>query len=754
MKPSTLSLLSALALLAPTPGFAASAQTVPIDLIYAFSGTDGANPQAAPIVGNDGNLYGTTNNTGPNGHGTVYMVSPDGKTFATLHTFNGSDGSPPNAGLLQASDGFLYGTTVEGGPNGGGTVFKVSTDGKTFATVYAFSGVADLYAGLIQADDGFLYGVTAFGDTNSHGTVFAVSTDGTTFRTVHTFSGGDGTGPQGTLVEGLDGNLYGTTLEGGTNDDGVVFMVSRDGQTFQDLHTFEDSDGFFLASGLLLASDGNLYGTASEGGAGDDGTVFMVSTDGTTFNVLHAFDSTDGALPESGLLQASDGNLYGTTFNGGASSGGTAFMVSPDGKTFNSLYSFGGNGDGDNPVAGLVQAGDGNFYGAAQAGGNSSGDGTVYRLDVTLPDVVQFHASINSVNETAGTASVRVDRIGYDGAFVLVVAYTLTDGTAQAGTDYSDGGNGFLEWVEDDTTPKFITVNITNRGFTDGSLRTLSLMLSNVTDGGGSGTTLDYPTTATLTINGSIPGAPVITSAPMAAGTVGQPFSYQITASAGATRFGALGLPKGLTVDARTGLISGTFIAAGQHTLTLAAVNGAGKGTATLTLPVTLAKPIITSPTTASGHLGGPFSYQITATGEPRTYGVTGLGSESMVVSSTGLITGRPIGVGTHTLTLYVGNAAGTAMQTLLLTVDKIAPVITSATTASATVGSTFDYQITADNAPGAFGVAGLPPGLTVDAKTGQITGAPTKAGTFTPTLEASNSKGKDSQTLTLTVTQ
>ena len=218
-----------------------------VTAVHAFSGTDGANPFYAPIVGNDGNLYGTTAEVYSGGSGTVYMLSPDGATFTTLHTFDGADGAGPEGGLLQASDGFLYGTTVNRGPNGGGTVFKISTDGTMFATLHAFGGgvFGGPYFGLIQADDGFLYGTASADGAFGDGTVFAVSTDGTTFRTVHSFSGGDGADPSCTLVEGLDGNLYGTTISGGTNDDGVVFMVSRDGQTFKTLHSFDGSDGLY-----------------------------------------------------------------------------------------------------------------------------------------------------------------------------------------------------------------------------------------------------------------------------------------------------------------------------------------------------------------------------------------------------------------------------------------------------------------------------------------------------------------------------
>jgi len=279
-----------------------------------------------------------------------------------------------------------------------------------------------------------------------------------------------------------------------------------------------------------------------------------------------------------------------------------------------------------------------------------------------------------------------------------------------------------------------------------------STVALSATNSGGTGNA-----TLSLTIAPSA-SAPAITSATTTTGKVGTAFSYQITASNSPTSFGATGLPAGLSVNASTGLISGTPSAAGTSTVTLSATNSGGTGNATLSLTIapSTSAPAITSATTASGKAGTAFSYQITATNSPTSYGATGLPAGLSVNTSSGLISGTSTTAGTSTVTLSATNSGGTGNATLSLTIapsTTSAPAITSATTASGKVGTALSYQITATNSPTSYGATGLPAGLSVNTSSGLISGTPTAAGTSTVTLSASNSGGTGSATLKLTVT-
>ncbi|MGO9576736.1 MAG: beta strand repeat-containing protein, partial [Terriglobales bacterium] len=248
--------------------------------------------------------------------------------------------------------------------------------------------------------------------------------------------------------------------------------------------------------------------------------------------------------------------------------------------------------------------------------------------------------------------------------------------------------------------------------------------------------------------------APVITSATTASGTAGTAFSYQIAATNTPTSYGATGLPAGLSVNSGNGLISGTPPTAATSTVTLSASNSGGTANATLTLTIKPAVPVITSATTASGTAGSAFSYQIAASNTPSSYGATGLPAGLSVNGTSGLISGTPTAAATSTVTLSANNSGGTGSASLTLTIAAApipAPVITSATTASGTVGTAFSYQITASNTPTSYGATGLPAGLSVNSGNGLISGTPTSS-TSMVTLSATNSGGTGNATLTLTI--
>jgi hypothetical protein len=255
----------------------------------------------------------------------------------------------------------------------------------------------------------------------------------------------------------------------------------------------------------------------------------------------------------------------------------------------------------------------------------------------------------------------------------------------------------------------------------------------------------------TLTVTAA---APVITNSPLtAAGTVGTPFSFTITATGSPTSYAASTLPlNGLAIVAATGVISGTPTAAGTMSVVLGATNATGTGNATLTITINPPAPVITSASTASGSTGDAFSYTITATNSPTSYDATGLPAGLSVNTATGAITGTPTAVGVATVTLSATNAGGTGTATLTLTVAVGAPAITSASTASGTTGTAFSYTITATNSPTSYNATGLPAGLSVNTATGAITGTPTAVGVATVTLSATNAAGTGTATLTLTI--
>ena len=348
--------------------------------LYGFSGgADGANPFAGLTLGTDGNFYGTTYQGGASNDGTVFKITPGG-TLTTLHSFSGTDGEYPHGVLALGADGSFYGTTYQGGAGNDGTVFKITPSG-TLTMLHAFAGDdgLDPLAGLVLGTDGNFYGTTSNGGSGgSGGTVFNITPSGT-FTLLHSFVGNSGgSGSSASLVVGTDGNFYGTTTGGGAGGDGTVFKITPSG-TLTTLHSFSSSDGAFPQAGLAVGSDGNLYGTTYIGGTGNNGTVFEITPSGT-LTTLHFFTGSDGMNPWAPMMLGADGNLYGTTFYGATYGLGTVFSVSTTG-TVTSIYSFGSAASGAQPVAGLVQGNDGDLYGTTSEGGGC-GAGNVYKFSL------------------------------------------------------------------------------------------------------------------------------------------------------------------------------------------------------------------------------------------------------------------------------------------------------------------------------------------------------------------------------------
>jgi|HubBroStandDraft_1064217.scaffolds.fasta_scaffold24231_3 uncharacterized repeat protein (TIGR03803 family) len=297
---------------------------------------DGDDPVAGLVVAANGDLYGTTPGGGANGAGTVFKITASG-TLTTLYSFCSAsactDGRHPITGLVLATNGDLYGTTEEDGAKGGGTVFKITPSG-TFTTLYSFCSLSDCADGeeawgLIQGTNGNFYGTTLGGGANNVGTVFEITAAGV-LTTLHSFDTTDGADPFAGLVQAANGDFYGTTYIGGASGNGTVFKITPSG-TLTTLHTFcseaECGDGANPYDGLVQGTDGNFYGTTYAEGANFYGTVFEITPAGA-LTTLHSFDSADGEETRAGLVEDTNGILYGTTYAGGGDFNGTVFSLS------------------------------------------------------------------------------------------------------------------------------------------------------------------------------------------------------------------------------------------------------------------------------------------------------------------------------------------------------------------------------------------------------------------------------------------
>jgi uncharacterized repeat protein (TIGR03803 family) len=394
---------------------------------------DGEGPQAGVIADANGNLFGTTvgggtgSNNGIPGGGTVFEVAKTASGYAStplvLHNFCSGDyyflcgdGKFPEAGLILDAHGNLFGTTLSGGGVpimfGGdvGTVFEISGTGFNKLAEFNFLSVSFAYgyaplAGLILDANGNLFGTTSLGGDPSCnpgppasggcGTVFEIGGGG--FTTLVRFNGTDGASPEAGLILDTNGNLFGTTARGGAHGGGTIFEIAKTSTGYATTPTILYSfcaqtncaDGAVPVAGRFDA-DGNLFGTTGEGGAYGGGTVFEIvktaSGYASTPTILVSFCSlancADGAGPAGGVIADANGNLFGTTGGGGASGDGTVFEIvktsSGYASTPTTLVSFNGT-DGAGPAGGVIANANGNLFGTTAEGG-AHGGGTVFEI--------------------------------------------------------------------------------------------------------------------------------------------------------------------------------------------------------------------------------------------------------------------------------------------------------------------------------------------------------------------------------------
>jgi len=457
-RPLSLSIISLFCILVSAAMWAQTKSPAQTNLtwVYSFNGQGaqgGANPGFGNLVqGTDGYLYGTTE-VSVGTEGTVFKISTAGKE-KTLCIFctKGQPclfGAKPLGGVTLATNGMLYGTTSLGGYYNLGTVFQITSAGK-LTRLYTFGGGdgAEPWAAPFQAKDGNLYGTTSIGGSNNLGALYEMTIAGANEVSV-SFTGGNGELPYARLAQGTNQNIYGTTSQA-TSGNGTVFAIlPKTG--FAKLYTFKGAaKGGNPYGGLIQANNGNFYGTTTTGGANlTGGTVFSMTPAGkvtTIYNFCSKPNCVDGAHPMASLIQASDGNLYGTTYNGGANTTscnggcGTIFKITPAG-TLTTVYNFCSQSecvDGYYPESGLVQHTNGSFYGTTFYGGQNGSAGAVYSLSLGLAPFVKVLPALGKAGTTAiilGDNLTGTTKVSFNGipAEFTVVSDTEIQATVPAG---------------------------------------------------------------------------------------------------------------------------------------------------------------------------------------------------------------------------------------------------------------------------------------------------------------------------------
>jgi uncharacterized repeat protein (TIGR03803 family) len=373
-------------------------------ILYSFgiSATDAIGPTSNLTQASDGNLYGVSNGGGASSAGAIYQITTSGQE-TVVYSFTGkTDGANPQAALVEAADGNLYGTTSSGGgASGGGTIFQYSVSSGAFATVYTFTDFAYPLADLIDDGNGNLYGTDAYGGADGSGIVFSYNYTTSVFTTLYTFTGNeDGASPYGALVLASDGNLYGTTSTGGGFlGQGTAFVIGTTGSNFTAFYKFTTSSsgpGGSPFAGLVEYSDGNLYGAASVPGA-----FFQIVPSGaaSTVNLVFSFGTQDSGVNvgQGRPFIGGDGNFYISASSGGVDQNGQVMQLTSSGGFADvndfSNFSFGSGAAPRMPL----ESTDGNLYVATGAGG-TNGDGTLDQLPTGLPPVISLTASQTTVS--------------------------------------------------------------------------------------------------------------------------------------------------------------------------------------------------------------------------------------------------------------------------------------------------------------------------------------------------------------------
>jgi uncharacterized repeat protein (TIGR03803 family) len=450
------------------PGAAAQS----IKPLARFEGQNGAEPPFGSMIqATDGNYYGAASSGGENGWGAIFRVTSTGRLDA-IYSFCGfcAEGSSPYAAPILGDDGNLYGTTQGGGnSSNAGTIFRLATSGQ-LTTLYSFCpgetcSDGEFPVGLIQASDGNFYGTTSDGGVFG-GTLFELTSSGQ-FKLLYSFCAQrnctDGAHPFSAPMQASNSNLYGTTYDGGSEGRGVVYELTRAGK-YSVVYNFcsqtNCTDGWGSWATLVEDAKGNLYGTAGSGGAYGRGAVFRISPS-DEYKVLHSFDGTEGAGPQSALTLANDGNLYGTTIAGDSFNSGNIYEITPSGE-YKSLSDFCNVTTcvGDDVEATLLQATNGVFYGSAYEGPDD--DGTVFTFDDSLIPLVKTVPTAGEVGRRViilGNGLTGSSSVTFNG---VAAAFTVESDTYISATVPVGAATGVVSVVTPagtlNSNPQFVVV--------------------------------------------------------------------------------------------------------------------------------------------------------------------------------------------------------------------------------------------------------------------------------------------------------
>jgi uncharacterized repeat protein (TIGR03803 family) len=540
-----------------------------------FTAPGGVVPEAGLVLDSHGNLFGTTANGGSDLEGTIFKLAHGSTTITTLAPFL-DDGANPETGVVMDSHGNLFGTTSFGGANGAGTVFEVVAGSGTVTTLASFNGVdgANPFGDLIIDSSGNLFGTAFAGGANNAGTIFEVAAGSTTITTLASFNGTDGSGPQAALVMDGSGNLYGTASGGGADGNGTVFKLAHGSTTITTLASFDGTDGSLPLSALVLDGSGNLFGTAALGGPTGNGTIFELAKGSSAVTTLASFNGTDGANPAAGVLMDGSGNLFGTTVNGGAFGLGTIFEVAAGSGTITTLASFDGT-DGANPFVSPIMDSRGDLYGTT-FGGGAFGAGTVFELPAgsgTIVTLATFDGTngantysdllLDSNNNLYGT-TVTAGPGALGTVFELPGAASPTDqwtgANSAVDTNWSDDANWSIGSAPYPTQTVVFTNNATVKSFTSTVDAGFTNPVLNVNVDGTWGGTINVTSPLSVTGNlslasGSFGGSGTVTIA----GTGSQWTGGQIVVGSG-------GFVNAGTLNADT--TTGSLVLTGAGTLT------------------------------------------------------------------------------------------------------------------------------------------------------------------------------------------